>query len=308
MPYMDFITVVIAIATLFVLIAAGFGARKYGLVKDNHVHLISHILVSVSLPALTIASMQVPETAQTMGIVDQMLVVAVGYYLAAFAIGLLLCRFLPATSEEKGVFQFMLVFPNSMFMGIPVALAVLGPSSLFYVILFNVPFYFLVFTLGVWLLARGRPGKIDLKVLLSPGLVAAIAGLVLFLFQLNLPSPVQSGLELIGSATTPLAMIVVGAMLATLPLHRLAGDWRIYLTTALRLIVFPVAAFLILSPFVSDPLLLGVAVLMIAMPVAANSVLLSEEYGVDATLASQGVFISTVLCLATIPLLEVLLF
>jgi Predicted permeases len=308
MPYMDFITVVIAIATLFVLIAAGFGARKYGLVKDNHVHLISHILVSVSLPALTIASMQVPETTQTMGIVDQMLIVAVAYYLAAFAFGLILCRVLPATSEEKGVFQFMLVFPNSMFMGIPVALAVLGQSSLFYVILFNVPFYFLVFTLGVWLLARGRPGKIDLKVLLSPGLVAAIVGLVLFLFQLHLPSPVQSGLELIGSATTPLAMIVVGAMLATLPLSRLAGDWRIYLTTALRLIVFPVAAFLILSPFVSDHLLLGVAVLMIAMPVAANSVLLSEEYGVDATLASQGVFISTMLCLATIPLLEVLLF
>jgi predicted permease len=308
MPDMDFLTVVIAIATLFVLIAVGFGVRKYTLIKDNHVHLISHILVNVSLPALTIASMQIPETAKTMGIVDQMLVVAVAYYLAAFAFGLLLCRFLPTTPEEKGVFQFMLVFPNSMFMGIPVALAVLGQSSLFYVILFNVPFYFLVFTLGVWLLARGRPGKIDLKVLLSPGLVAAIVGLVLFLFQYHLPSPVQSGLELIGSATTPLAMIVVGAMLATLPLSRLAGDWRIYLTTALRLVIFPVAAFLILSPFVSDHLLLGVAVLMIAMPVAANSVLLSEEYGVDATLASQGVFISTVLCLATIPLLEVLLF
>lgn len=305
---MDFLTVVIAIATLFVLIAVGFGARKYTLIKDKHIHLISHILVNVSLPALTIASMQVPETAKTMGIVDQMIVVAVAYYLAAFAFGLLLCRFLPTTPEEKGVFQFMLVFPNSMFMGIPVALAVLGQTSLFYVILFNVPFYFLVFTLGVWLLARGRPGKIDLKILLSPGLVAAIVGLALFLFQYHLPTPVQSGLELIGSATTPLAMIVVGAMLATLPLSRLAGDWRIYLTTALRLVIFPVAAFLILSPFVSDHLLLGVAVLMIAMPVAANSVLLSEEYGVDATLASQGVFISTVLCLATIPLLEALLF
>jgi len=305
---MDFLTVVIAIATLFVLIAVGFGARKYTLIKDKHIHLISHILVNVSLPALTIASMQVPETAKTMGIVDQMIVVAVAYYLAAFAFGLLLCRFLPTTPEEKGVFQFMLVFPNTMFMGIPVALAVLGQTSLFYVILFNVPFYFLVFTLGVWLLARGRPGKIDLKILLSPGLVAAIVGLALFLFQYHLPTPVQSGLELIGSATTPLAMIVVGAMLATLPLSRLAGDWRIYLTTALRLVIFPVAAFLILSPFVSDHLLLGVAVLMIAMPVAANSVLLSEEYGVDATLASQGVFISTVLCLATIPLLEALLF
>ena len=111
------------------------------------------------------------------------------YYLAAFAFGLLLCRFLPATPEEKGVFQFMLVFPNSMFMGIPVALAVLGQSSLFYVILFNVPFYFLVFTLRVWLLTRGRPGKIDLKVLLSPGLVAAIVGLVFFLLPVSYPLP-----------------------------------------------------------------------------------------------------------------------
>jgi len=240
--------------------------------------------------------------------VDTMLIVAVAYYIAAFAIGVVFCRLVPSTSEEKGVFQFMLVFPNTMFMGIPVALAVLGPSSLFYVILFNVPFYFLVFTLGVWLLARGRPEKIDLSVLLSPGLIAAIVGLVLFLVHYTIPAPVEYGLDLVGSATTPLAMLVVGAMLATLPLARLAGDWRVYLVTALRLLVFPVAAFLVLSPFIADRLLLGVAVLLIAMPVAANSVLLSEEYKVDATLASQGVFISTVLCLATIPLLELLLF
>ena len=252
--------------------------------------------------------MQVPDTTKTIGIVDSTLIVAGCSYIAAFLISILVCRFLPSTQEEKGVFQFMLVFPNTMFMGIPVALAVLGPGSLFYVILFNVPFYFLVFTLGVWLLARGLPGKLDPKVLLSPGLVASFVGLGLFLAGYLLPAPVETGLELIGSATTPLAMLVVGALLATLPLQRLAGDWRVYLVTALRLVVFPVMAFLVLSLFITDKLLLGVAVLLIAMPVAANSVLLSEEYGVDSTLASQGVFISTLLCLATIPILEFLLF
>jgi predicted permease len=176
------------------------------------------------------------------------------------------------------------------------------------VILFNLPFNFLVFTMGVWLLARGRPGNLDVKSLLSPGLVASFVGLALFLVGYTLPSPVETGLDLIGSVTTPLAMLVVGALLATLPVSRLAGDWRIHLLTGLRLIVFPVIAFLVLSPFITDKLLLGVAVLLIAMPVAANSVLLSEEYKVDATLASQGVFISTLLCLATIPILEVLLF
>jgi hypothetical protein len=303
---MDLLTIIVALVSLFCIIGIGFAARKYGILNGNRVHLISHILVSVSLPALSITSLQVPETAKTMGIVDHMLVVAIAYYLAALVIGILLFRFIPCAPDEKGVFQFMLVFPNSMFMGIPVALAVLGPGSLFYVILFNVPFYFLVFTLGVWLLARGRPGKIDPKVLLSPGLVAAIVGLVLFMMQYTIPAPVEYGLDLVGSATTPLAMLVVGAMLATLPLQQLAGDWRVYLVAALRLLVFPIVAFLVLSPFVTDRLLLGTAVLLIAMPVAANTVLLCEEYNVDARLGSQGVFISTVLCLVTIPVLALL--
>jgi predicted permease len=305
---MDLITILVAISSLFALIGAGFFSRKYGVLNDNFVHLLSHVLVSIALPAITISSMQVPHTAKTMGIVDSTLLVAGCYYIAAFLASILICRFLPSTPTEKGVFQFMMVFPNTMFMGIPVASAILGPDSLFYVILFNLPFNFLVFTMGVWLLARGRPGNLDVKSLLSPGLVASFVGLALFLVGYTLPSPVETGLDLIGSVTTPLAMLVVGALLATLPVSRLAGDWRIHLLTGLRLIVFPVIAFLVLSPFITDKLLLGVAVLLIAMPVAANSVLLSEEYKVDATLASQGVFISTLLCLATIPILEVLLF
>jgi len=72
--------------------------------------------------------------------------------------------------------------------------------------------------------------------------------------------------------------------------------------------VLPVLAFILLASFISDRLLLLSVVLLIAMPVAANSVLLSEEYDVDATLASQGVFLSTLLCCATIPLIDYFLF
>jgi len=78
--------------------------------------------------------------------------------------------------------------------------------------------------------------------------------------------------------------------------------------TVFRLMIFPLLAFVLLAPFIHDRLLLGTIVLLIAMPVAANTVLLSEEYKVDATLASQGVFLSTLLCLATIPLIGILFF
>lgn len=305
---MDLVTIFIAILSLFVIIGIGFVLRRYGLLNGDRVHLVSHILVNIALPAITISSMQVPHTAKTMGIVNSMLLVACCYYAAVITLSIAICHFLPTTPKEKGVFEFMLVFPNTMFMGIPVALAILGPDSLFYVTLFNLPMYFLIFTFGVWLLAQGRPGKFDVKVLLSPGLVASFIGLALFLVDYTIPAPAETVIELVGSATTPLAMLVVGALLATLPLSRLAGDWRVHVVTLLRLIVFPVIAFFVLLPFVSDTILLGVTVLLIAMPVAANIVLLSEEYNVDSTLASQGVFLSTLLCLVTIPVLEFLLF
>jgi malate permease and related proteins len=305
---MELLAVTLSILSLFVLIGVGFLARRQGFFGPSRVHYVSHILVNIALPALTLSSMQVPHTGPALGMVTATLAIAFACYIGAFLISLIVCRFLPATSREKGVFQFMLVFPNVGFMGIPVSEAILGPGSLFYVILFNLPFSLLVFTMGVWLLARDRPGKFDPLLLLTPGLIASVIGLAFFLAGYDIPFPADAALEWFGKATTPLAMIVVGALLATLPDSRLTGDWRILAIAALRLVVLPVLAFLLLAPIVTDRLLLLSTVLLIAMPVAANTVLLSEEYDVDATLASQGVFLSTLLCLATIPFLDFLLF
>jgi malate permease and related proteins len=304
---MDFFAVLASILSLFAIIGIGFIVRRHGILNADRVHTISHVLVNIALPALTISSMQVPYTSQAMGRVDTTLAVAFAYYLGAFLVSLIVCRFLPATGTEKGVFQFMLVFPNVGFIGIPVSEVILGPGSLFYVVLFNLPFNLLVFTLGVWLLAREKAGRPDPRVLLTPGLAASFLGLFLFLVGYHIPFPVDTALDWIGKATTPLAMLVVGALLATLPVTRLAGDWRVLALSVLRLLVFPLLACAILSLFITDRLLLLSTVLLIAMPVAANTVLLSEEYGVDATLASQGVFLSTILCLVTIPLLDLLL-
>jgi malate permease and related proteins len=305
---MDFFAVLISMITLFVIMGIGYFLQKHGTLDGNRVHLISHVLVNIAIPALTIMSMQMPNTLQEVGLADHTLLLAFAYYMLAFVASLVICRFLPSTGPETGVFRFMLVFPNVGFMGIPVAEAIFGPGSLFYVILFNLPFNLLAFTLGVWLLAQGQSKRPTLRILLTPGLVASFLGLILFFGGIHIPWPVDTVLDWTGKMTTPLAMLVVGALLATLPTARLAGDWRVWVITTFRLIVFPVIAYVVLVPFITDKLLLGTTVLLIAMPVAAYAVLLSEEYHVDATLASQGVFLSTVMSLVTIPVLVFLLF
>ena len=192
-------------------------------------------------------------------------------------------------------------------MGYPVSLALFGKESLFYVSLINLPFGILVFTIGIFMMRPDLARNPDLKKIINPGLVASVLGLFLFIIGFTIPSPLSDAFSLLGSVTTPVAMIIIGALLATMPIGSMLGDIRIGVVSLSRLLVIPLLFWLVARIFITDPIILGVSVLLAAMPVAANSVLIAEEYGVNSELASKGVFISTLLSIITIPAIELII-
>lgn len=103
-------------------------------------------------------------------------------------------------------------------------------------------------------------------------------------------------------------MIVIGANIGMSRFSDLYADWRVYILSFVKLIVSPVVMFLICRIFVHDEVFLGVLVVSSAMPVAALASMLSIEYNGNAAAASRGVFITTLLSLATIPFVLNLLF
>ena len=137
--------------------------------------------------------------------------------------------------------------------------------------------------------------------------MASAAGFLLFLGSVEIPAPFIDAIDLLGGVTTPLAMIIVGAMLATFPAREMVGDWRIWVASAVLLLAVPVAYCYLFSPIFSDPLVSGVMITMAAMPAAVNTVVFAEQYGADARLASQIVFVSTIGSLITIPLMTTVL-
>lgn len=304
---MDIIPIISSILTLFILISIGFAALRAGLITRAGVTGLSGLLVNITLPCLIIESMQVPLTDTLLTHMEGIILIELLVYGISFFFAFLVPYILGGSVFETGVFRFMLIFSNLGFMGYPVCETLFGPQSLFYVTLINIPFGLLVFTIGVFLLRPDLARHPDLRRILSPGLLASLLGLLFFFTGFTIPSPLSDSLSLLGSVTTPLAMIVIGALLATLPVGSLLGDSRIWVISLFRLSVIPGITLLILSRFTSDPLLLGVPVILSAMPVAANTVLLAEEYGVNAELASKGVFISTVLSVVTIPIVALFL-
>ena len=106
--------------------------------------------------------------------------------------------------------------------------------------------------------------------------------------------------------TTPLAMIIVGAMPRRSRLGRWSGLADLAASVVI-LIAIPVIYCLLFSPVFSNPLVNGVMITMAAMPAAAGTAVFAEQYGADARLASQIVFVSTIGSLITIPLMVAVL-
>ena len=86
------------------------------------------------------------------------------------------------------------------------------------------------------------------------------------------------------------------------------GSWRIYALTILKMVLVPLAAFFVLRHVLTNDFTFHVLMVILCMPVATNTTILSYQYGADESVASAGVFVSTLACMLTIPLMMQLLF
>ncbi|MDP3486394.1 MAG: AEC family transporter, partial [Bacillota bacterium] len=152
---MSFYAVFEQILVLFIILIAGYIARKLDVVDDRMTKGFSSLLLKLALPALIIDSLQQtysPELLREGGLI---LLISFVVYGASGVLALFLPRLLRSEQGEIGVFRFALLFSNVGFMGYPVVLAIFGQEGLFYAAIYNLPFNLLVFTLGVVVMTLG---------------------------------------------------------------------------------------------------------------------------------------------------------
>lgn len=302
---------------LFLLLLAGFVARRLKIFDNTTTRGLNNIILKVTLPALTIVSMQMNYDVSLLTESIQLLGISICTYIASFLISLVIPLILRPRTGEKGVFQFVTIFSNVAFMGFPVIKSVFGESALFYAAIYNLPFNFLTFTLGVILLLQDKvfsstsePGngyRISINQILNPGVVSVILGFALFVLNIRLPQIIKEPMELLGNITIPMSMFVIGAILAQNSIIKAFTNWRLYILTALRLLILPCILWLILRNFIDNKVFLGVIVLICGMPAAASTPILAQAYGGNYETAAQSVFLSTMLSIFTIPLLALIL-
>lgn len=286
-------------------IACGYAANRLGILGGETDRKISKLLLNISLPAMILGSVCTGEALPEISVVLGMLRVALVFYGLELVFVSIVPRLLGGTPEQQGVWRFTLVFSNIAFIGYPVVVTLFGPEALFYAVILALPFNLVVFTLGPLMLAGAK--RFSLRQMFSPGVAAALLALVLALARLRPPAVVGEALEFVGSASVPLSLLCVGSLLAGLSLGRLLASPRLWILTAVRLLVMPLALFPILRALGTAPLLLGIAVTEMGMPTAINGCLLCMEYGGDAECMAQITFLSTLASIITIPIVAALL-
>ena len=282
---------------MFLLAAVGFLAFRAKKITNDGAKTIGNLLIYVSLPAVIIKGFLVERTPERLtGLLVSMLVCAV-------VLGL--CVVISRLCFKKDpIAAFGAAFSNPGFFGIPLITAVLGDTAVFYVAPFIAFLNLLQWSYGVSLLTGEKAGLKPKSVLTAPFMIAIAVGLVLFFTQITLHPILTKTLEACAGLNTPLAMFSVGVYLAQCRFGHMLKNKKVYAVSAVRLVLIPLAALLVLTviPGISQEIRLSVLIAA-ACPVGSNLAVYAQLHNKDYTYAVETVAVSTLLSIVTIPLI-----
>jgi len=284
------LTVLEIVAPVFLLAGAGFTWVRLGF--EYRLQFVTRLAMTLAVPCLIFTALMQTEIERG----------ALGWFtLAALAGYVLIAAACAIAGKVLGLdsrtFQAPLIFGNTGNLGVPLCLFAFGQEGLGYAIVVLALSAVLSFTYGIWLVAgRGSWGRI----LKEPMVWGTLLG-ALFLWQgWETPRFLTNTLELIGQMAIPLMLLTLGVAVARLTPGKFlqAG-----LLSLLKLVICVAIGWGVGRFFALDPVAFGVLVLELATPVAVTSYLLAEKYGADADAVAGMVVVSTVMAVASLPLL-----
>lgn len=295
------------IFTVMLIIGAGFILARRQWFDESSTKLIARLVTQLCLPTYMVVNLTTSFSQQEMfatisGVTVPLLSVAISYLIAQ-----LVARLIRVPRSRRGVFCSIFFTANSIFIGLPLTIALLGEKSVPAIML-----YYIANTLSFWVVAVhdiAQDAGLDapflsratLRAVMSPPLWGFIIGIVLVALDIRLPVPLESAFRYLGSMTTPLAMLFIGIAISKVRFEELHFDREIGAAMFGRFVVSPCCV-LVLLPFFALPTLTAeVFVVQSAMPAMTNTSIVAAAYGADYKYAAMMTVISVFVAIVTTP-------
>ena len=300
---MDIMVVFQTMLKLFLLLVLGFVLFKCHIFDEYTNKKISALIVNVASPMLIISSIAGVE-GNDKSIVFLMIGAGILMYIGFIILGKIINRIFPFPKKDWPVYECMVVFANTGFMGYPVLLDVFGQEAVFYASLIHMAFNFFVYTYAIMCLTKSDDSKFKLnfKQLLTPGIILIFVGIFIYLFDIQLPSVLMDTINSVGSLTAPLSMMMIGSSLAVYPIKDSFTDWRSYVFAFVRLIIVPFVTMIVCRLLHINPYYANITIITNAMPVGSMLLMLATQYNANVKIVTKNIVVSTLLSVITIPI------
>ena len=288
-----------SIFPIIVMIAIGYILKKRHWFHHTFSENVSKLITNVALPCSIFYSVLKYLNMDALKEVSNRLIftfasVIIGYTAAFFVIKLVKMR-----EGRRGVFYNAVVNANTIFIGLPLNMALFGEAASKYYLMYYITNTVSIWTLGYMLLAgdslegnKDEKSGFNLKKLLSPPLIAFVIAFIVLLSGIKVITPIVETTKYLGSVVTPLALLYIGIVLADAGLHSIRFD----LDTNLAL--------KIAGHFVQlNDLEIKTFVIQSAAPVFAALPILTNETNGDIGYSTNVVTTSTILFILVVPIL-----
>jgi predicted permease len=310
--------IVLALVPVAFVILLGVLAGRLGVISPDRSQVLASLALDFCLPALLFAATAVM-TMKELENWQFFLGIAIGLlaiYVVALALSLAAFR---KSMAESSLQALNSAFPNMAFMGVPVLTAVIGKSAVLSVVIGNLVSSFVLLPLTLTLLEAGKSrtrvkdggkssaasGATGMAIVWKslwgackqPLVWAPLLGVVIAVLQLPMPEVATKSLNLIGTATSGVALFALGLVLSG---QKLQVGVAALVNTAFKMLAQPTVMLLlavvlgVTGTYRREMILLG------ALPTASMTAMFAVEYDVYVAESDATILLSTMLSLVTL--------
>lgn len=284
--------ILVALFSIYIFILIGFILKAY-FKEDLHDKSITLVSVYALQPFLTFWGLYDRE-------IDYTLFLSPMYYLLIVCIVLLFSFFLAKKlfSEQKtsSIVTISALIGNTGNLGIPIGIALFGEQSIPYTTIINLANVFLVFTLGVYFYSRGQFSvkRSLINIVKLPVLWIAFFALIFNSFHIKLSPHLVHMLEMGAYASIAVQLIIFGIYINSVKVK--SFDLKLNSSVlGIKFILIPIVSILVLSYIDFNPLIKGIILMELIMPLAIMNVNLSSLYNCKVSEVTGLVLYSSIL-------------
>ncbi len=289
-----------SVVMLFAFIAVGYVLGKTKIVNSEHTQILSKILVYFFLPCNVFKTYQRNFTPEKLKSGYELLLISTAILVLILVVSHFTAKLFSKERYERFIYAYSIAMPNYGYMGYALAESLLGEAGLLAFMIFSTPLSLYIHTYAYSRLTK-KPAR--LKSLLDPTIIATVLGIIAGLCSFSLPDVFAEVIEKASGCMAPVGMIMTGIVISGFKLKSILADKKVYILTALRLVIIPLLLFLAAGLILKDKQTVAVIALFYALPCGINTIVFPRSVNENCEIGAGLALVSTVLALATLPII-----